>query len=405
MSTDTETKQPEPGTGHEGQTFLVGDEIYLRTVEKDDSKVGMSWRNTRFPFAPEQTETWIAEDLAKEQDVHTLAIVRKSDDRVVGSLRIGESGPHHWFEAKVDPLYGDRGQRWKGLAIALAGEWLTNERGQAIAKIDIPADESITIAEIERGGFVQTARFREMLQRNGQRVDQLVYELYSPFWVKVLGDPRKAPLERAGSGDSRPVPPPVARDVDPPANAVMVGKRVYLRPEDPKTDPAVDARQARYETETFFDIGRHLISDTRMKHWITDFEKGEHPKWINFAVCLKETGERIGVVNLIEIDWQHKFAETGSFLVHPDYRGGGYGSEAKQLLLEYAFERVGLHMLQSWVYFPNTRSAAALRKQGYREAGRIHWAFPHNGTLDNFVVFDLLAEEWRAMPRKEWSAS
>jgi RimJ/RimL family protein N-acetyltransferase len=74
------------------------------------------------------------------------------------------------------------------------------------------------------------------------------------------------------------------------------------------------------------------------------------------------------------------------------------------LLLEYAFERLGLHMVQSWVYFQNTRSAAALRKQGYREAGRINWLYPNKGTLDNFVLFDLLAEEWRAMPRKEWEA-
>ena len=54
------------------------------------------------------------------------------------------------------------------------------------------------------------------------------------------------------------------------------------------------------------------------------------------------------------------------------------------------------------MFFPNTRSAAALRKQGYREAGQINWLYSHQGGMDNMVVFDLLAEEWRAMPRKAW---
>jgi hypothetical protein len=51
------------------------------------------------------------------------------------------------------------------------------------------------------------------------------------------------------------------------------------------------------------------------------------------------------------------------------------------------------------VIFPNTRSAAALRKQGYKEAGRMHWIFPSSGKFENFVGFDLLASDWRAMPR------
>ena len=48
------------------------------------------------------------------------------------------------------------------------------------------------------------------------------------------------------------------------------------------------------------------------------------------------------------------------------------------------------------------RSAAALRKQGYRECGQLNWFYPYEGGFGNFLVFDLLAEEWRAMPRTEW---
>ncbi len=398
-----ETKPaPAPGAGHEGQTFLVGDEVYLRGPEEGDAKVGMSWRPTLFPVAPELTEEWIKDDLAKDDNA-TLLILRKSDDRVVGSLKIDNEGIDHWLEPKVDALYGERGLRWKAEAILLVTHWLIHERGQPVVFLDQPADEGVVIEVIEGAGMRRAACFREMLARDGGRVDRLLYEYLSPEWMVALGDPNDAPLERTGSGEPRPVPPPVTLDGDPPRNAMMVGKRVYLRPEE-LSDGVKTALLARQETETFFDIGRYLTSPVMLEKWLKDHEKPDLPSWITFAVCLRENDEPIGWVALLDVDYQNRFAETGSFFGNVAYRGGGYGSEAKQLLLEYAFERLGLHMVQSWVYFQNTRSAAALRKQGYREAGRINWLYPNKGTLDNFVLFDLLAEEWRAMPRQEWEA-
>lgn len=399
-----ETKMiPAPGAGHEGQTFLVGDEVYLRGPEEADAKVGMSWRPTRYPIAVELTEEWIKDDLAKDDNA-TLMILRKADDRVVGSIKVSNEGIDHWLEPNVDALYGERGLRWKAEAILLVARWLIHERGQPVVLFDQPADEAVAIEAIEAAGLRQTACFREMLARDGQRVDRLVYEYLSPAWIATLGDPNEEPLERTGSGEPRPVPPPVALEGDPPRNAMMVGQRVYLRPEEPK-DGIKAALLARQETETFFDIGRHLTSPVMYEKWINDHQKPDLPSWITFCVCLRENDEPIGWVALLDVDYQNRFAETGSFFGDFQYRGGGYGTEAKQLLLEYAFERLGLHMLQSWVYFQNTRSAAALRKQGYREAGRINWLYPNNGTLDNFLVFDLLADEWRAMPRQEWNAS
>jgi RimJ/RimL family protein N-acetyltransferase len=175
ITEDTKTT-PVLGTGYEGQTFLVGNEVYLRGIELADAKVGMSWRPTLFPAAPERTEEWIKDDLVKEDDSQTFAILRKADDRVVGSVKLHFGGMHHSLEAKVDPLYGARGLHWKGEAVALVVDWIVNERGQAVAALDLPADETPVIAAIEQLGMRQTARFREMYARDGARVDRVVYE-------------------------------------------------------------------------------------------------------------------------------------------------------------------------------------------------------------------------------------
>jgi RimJ/RimL family protein N-acetyltransferase len=403
MSTDTmevtaTTREP----GYTGQTFLVGEQVYLRGIEEADAKLSVSWRPTIFPISTELTEEWIKDEFAKE-DNPTYGIVRKADDRIVGSIKIDENGLDYWINAKVDPLLGDAGLMAKAEAITLVADWLVNERGQAIVHYSGRADEQVVIDRIEAFGMRQTARFRQHVVTDKGRVDKLFHEYTGPKWVANLGDPNDIPLERTGTGEPRPVPPPVVLDGDPPRNAVMVGSRVYLRPEEPD-DAELAALRSRQETETWFDIGRHMTSSAQYRDWIKSHEKKDPPAWITFAVCLREDDKVIGWVALLDVDYQNRFAETGSFFGDPAYRGGGYGSEAKQLLLEYAFERLGLHVLHSWVYFPNTRSAAALRKQGYREAGQINWLYSHQGGMDNMVVFDLLAEEWRAMPRKAWAA-
>ena len=84
----------------------------------------------------------------------------------------------------------------------------------------------------------------------------------------------------------------------------------------------------------------------------------------------------------------------------PQHRGQGYGTEAKLLLLEYAFDRLGLNMIWAWVKERNPRSQAALRKQGYRDAGRFTWSGYGPDGFENALMFDLLATEWRAARRR-----
>jgi RimJ/RimL family protein N-acetyltransferase len=400
---ETEGTSSAQAPGHHGQTFLVGEEVYLRPVETGDAAIGMSWMHIAFPRSTDRVETWIKEDMARDRDTSWYAIVRKVDDRVVGSITFNRRGVDVWLDVRVDELFGDRALHWKAEALTLIVPWLVDERGRTSVKVDLPADEEPVIEALQSIGMQQCARLREMFDRDGKRIDRLSFHFLNKAWLKSLGDPLAIEIPRTGTGLPRPVPPRVTLDGDPPKNAVLVGQRVYLRQPEPG-DAVEEATLARRETETFFDIGRYLPGSVGGKNWRNEVQKSSLPRHVWFAVCLRETDEYLGIVGLIRIDYHHRFAETGSFFNRQEFRGGGYGSEAKHLLLEWAFEVLGLHMVQSWVYFPNTRSAAALRKQGYSEAGRMVWAYSHNGTLDSFVLFDLLATEWRALPRAEWNA-
>ena len=165
-------------------------------------------------------------------------------------------------------------------------------------------------------------------------------------------------------------------------NRLLTGERVYLRPLE-VGDAEVFARDQAAETDTFMTRNRFLASPIGVEHWLTQLHERQPPDAFELAVCLKEDDRLIGTVGIEDIDWVNRTGETGSWLTLPEYRGKGYGTEAKHLLLEYAFDQLQFHILMSTVWEPNTRSAAALAKQGYRPAGRFRWfeiKFHPNGT-------------------------
>ncbi|HEV2127024.1 MAG TPA: GNAT family protein [Thermomicrobiales bacterium] len=402
-SSTSEKTTPEGNTtplAWEGQTYLVGEEIYLRPIDKDDAKWSMSFRGSRFPLSPERTEEWITGDILKAEGRQHLGIRRKSDERVVG-MAVIERSPigGRWLNLFVDPLFGSKIDRWRLEALRMILGWSVNEQQRPNLHAIVPASQQAFVDGAKDLGMRETATFREYFFRDGQRVDAIVLEYLNSQWVSTLGDPNEVEIERIGSGEPRPVPASVRSLSDPPKNAVMVGERVYLRPFT-KADAEQFSIWSRRETEAeaAFNVGRYMLHKLGKWRWAEGFQKQEFPEWIRFAVADRESGELAGGNGVLEVDYHDRRGETESFFL-PKFRGKGYGSEGKHLVLDYAFNRLDLHMVTSWVYFPNTRSAAALRKQGYREAGRINWLYSNKGTFDNFVVFDYLADEWRAMPR------
>ncbi len=386
---------PKP-KGWEGQTFLVGDLVYVRGIEEADAKAVTAWRDSLFPASTARAETIIKEDLPKEWDQRksTLMLVRKSDDHVVGSVVLHGGWPTGTDVAfRIDPLIGNAAAL-KADAIALVVPWLAEENQKANMRVSLASDEAEVIAAAELIGMRQTARYREALWRLGQRRDQLVFEYLNPKWVATLGDPNEVALERSGTGQPRPVTPSVTVEGDPPPQAVMIGPRVYLRANQ-KEDAEPFARWSRQEPETFWSSGRWVGSATQIQHWIEEDQKADPPGQAWFTVCLRENDELIGEVGLIDLDLINRTAETGSGM-ETKYRGGGYGTEAKHLLLEYAFDHLNLHLLKSFVDSYNPRSQAALRKQGYRDAGRQQWRQQTDEGFAHFVLFDLLASEWRS---------
>ena len=407
MTETATTTEPTPATdttpGSAGQTFLVGDTLYLRGLELGDATRPGAWRDSPFPIPKERAEEVLKKDEPKQAEHRKTRLVacRIADDQPVGSVTYQIWG---WRTAELrvsaDGALGPAGAEVKAEIIRLVVPWLLHERHLMAVYAEIEGGEPAMETALAAVGMRPAARLRDAIWRDGARHDHYWYEALHPGWVERLGDPR-ASLDGVEPGAAPPTPRPrrpaatFASAETLPRNVVTAGERVYLRALEPE-DAEQLARWSRQETETFFDNGRAPRSAVIYSHFAKKAYEDDPPEHVEFAVVLRENDELIGEVGLYDISWIHRTAETGSYLYRAERRSGGLGSEAKHLLLEYAFERLGFHMLRSFVWSPNTRSAAALRKQGYRDAGRLCWTSPRGAEFVDDLSFDLLAEEWRA---------
>jgi len=388
----------------EGQAFLVGESIFLRGLEEEDTVRASAWRGSSYPINAERAGEIIKEMTETPRPgSRFLVACRRSDGEPVGSLALRSwagNEPTNGVGLHADPARPEA-ERIKAEMLRLIVDWGFSEGEIPKFVLQFDDDQMVLRGQAEASGMRRDAMWRDGVWRDGRWRDRVLYEAYHPAWLRRLGDPGSG-IDHAMAVDDparwRPRQYPTYGTLAgaPLTNAVLVGPRVYLRPLE-ITDAAASIAIERREPDTFMDSGRFPWAAAGQRQFVRDISKDDPPGWVLFAVCLREAGQHIGTNGIVGIDLIGRTAETESWFHDPAYRNAGYGSEAKQLLLAYAFERLGLHSVHSWVWGPNTRSAAALLKQGYREAGRRFWEGTKNGEYTHARMFDFLADEWREM--------
>jgi RimJ/RimL family protein N-acetyltransferase len=177
-------------------------------------------------------------------------------------------------------------------------------------------------------------------------------------------------------------------------NPVKIGERVYLRLLEVDDAGVIAASGHTEDDAALLEDGRVPTSILAFEAWIRGLATTGTPTAFGFAICRREDDRCIGTTMIRDIDWVNRTGETGSGLLRSEDRNKGIGTEAKHLLLEYGFQNLGLHVLRSFVFSGNPRSAAALMKQGYRPAGRLTADVQRGGRFHDLLVFDVTREEW-----------
>ncbi|MBN2470581.1 MAG: GNAT family N-acetyltransferase [Anaerolineae bacterium] len=119
-----------------------------------------------------------------------------------------------------------------------------------------------------------------------------------------------------------------------------------------------------------------------------------------FAIRLLEGDTLIGWLELDNILWTHRVAGIGAGLGSPEHRGQGYGTEACQLGLRFAFEELNLHRITGTVFSYNTASLRMVEKLGFVREGVFREFLERGGQRHDMILFGLLRPEWLARQKQ-----
>ena len=168
--------------------------------------------------------------------------------------------------------------------------------------------------------------------------------------------------------------------------------RVYLRAFE--LEDHVKIHQWRNDRDIARNFGGIPLfsSSLNEKKWIEDkiFDKNN----VSCAICLKVKNEFIGCIFLNEIDHHNRSAHAPVFLGKKKYWGKGYATEARILMLKYAFFDRGLNRIWAKVLEGNQGALKMLEKSGYRQEGVLRQASFKDGVFVNEYILAVLKEDF-----------
>ncbi len=169
------------------------------------------------------------------------------------------------------------------------------------------------------------------------------------------------------------------------------GVYIYLRPITEKDIPSFQKWINDQNNSHFLTVGQP-IGMVAEEEWYKSVA-GSNPDNITVAICLND-GTLIGNIS-IRINSQKQSAITGTLIGPHEHKGKGYATEAKILILDYAFNWRNVRKVTSKILAFNERSQKYAQRCGYRFMARIEQEHFRNGKWIDELQFVVFRDEWR----------
>jgi len=174
---------------------------------------------------------------------------------------------------------------------------------------------------------------------------------------------------------------------------VLSGVRVTLRDLRLSDASSLLAMLATEEVARFISPPPTTIEGfERFIAW-THRERAEG-RYACFAVVVDGTDTAVGIFQIRQLEPGWGTAEWG-FAVGSPYWGTGLFLDGARLLVDFAFETIGVHRLEARAAVQNGRGNGALRKVGAVQEGVLRKSFLRNGEYLDQVLWTIVDEDWR----------
>jgi len=116
-------------------------------------------------------------------------------------------------------------------------------------------------------------------------------------------------------------------------------------------------------------------------------------RYICFAVVPDGYDTAVGLFQVRQLDPSFGTAEWG-FAIASAFWGSGLFSKGAQLVVDFAFEVVGVHRLEARAAVQNGRGNGALRKLGAVQEGILRKSFLRGGRYLDQALWAIVEEDW-----------
>ncbi|MFN8385932.1 MAG: GNAT family protein [Anaerolineales bacterium] len=177
---------------------------------------------------------------------------------------------------------------------------------------------------------------------------------------------------------------------------IYTGDLTHLIMLDAKEGAKAFARWDRdSEFRRYLDSGAaYLISSNKIEKEIEEDANENSPRFYPFGVRALTGDTMIGLVDLFVYNWTGRDAFVGIGFGEREYWGKGYGADAMNLILRYAFTELNLRRVTLNVFEYNPRAIRSYEKVGFRHEGRIRQALNKEGKRWDMLFMGILRGEW-----------
>ena len=170
----------------------------------------------------------------------------------------------------------------------------------------------------------------------------------------------------------------------------LKGTNIYLRALEPEDLEFVYAIE---NNESFWEVSNTQTPYSRFL--IRQYLENAHQdiyeaKQLRLAICLNDSQEAIGLIDLFDFDPKNNRAGVGILINDAQNRNKGIGSEVLSLIINYSFEQLQLHQLYANIGSDNEISLQLFTKFGFQKIGiKKDWIKVNNRFKDE-LFFQLI---------------
>lgn len=169
----------------------------------------------------------------------------------------------------------------------------------------------------------------------------------------------------------------------------LKGRHIYLRalePEDLSFLSNIENDENFWElSHTQTPFSQYILKQYLANSYQDIFEA----KQLRLIISNYED-QPLGMIDLFDFDFKNSRAGVGVLVKDLENRQQGYGKEALQLLINYAFTHLNLHQLYCNILEDNLASIKLFTNQGFEKVGlKKDWTYK-NKTYKNEYLFQLI---------------